>query len=167
MAIKHLTFICTKMYAKCPQDFHLKIPRFFSDHFYISTNHLSVCHSNSDEQVEMIGNCPMGFFHFKIPRFLTGNFKLPWFLKGNSKIPKFSSDSVVIFKFCDFSIFPDCGKTVHGHPGSGFWLFLTWQAWWKKVKIHPLVDHAASYKEYMYRILHFPLFTFPIISIPW
>ena len=38
-------------------------------------------------------------------------------------------------------------KKHHGHPQGGFWLFLTWQASLKKIKIHPLGDHTASYTQ--------------------
>ena len=49
-------------------------------------------------------------------------------------------------------------KTYHGHPGGGIWLFLTWQALSKTVKIHPSSVHASSYgqkmSDFIYLCLH-------------
>ena len=38
-------------------------------------------------------------------------------------------------------------KKHHDHPRCEFGLFLTWQASSKTVKIHPLGNHAASYRQ--------------------
>ena len=47
-------------------------------------------------------------------------------------------------------------KKHHGHNQGGFWLFCTWQASSKIVKIHPSGDHAAFYRQRVWDFIYLP-----------